>query len=183
MTLYKDYDEMMKHEGLEAVVIATVTTVHAEQAIKAINIDKHVLCEKVLKYQRRGRKYGFLLCLYPCLTRSSTVLICRRRRWEETLFQNPLWLLLALRRLLPGRVGACQRGRRRLPGHLPLADVRQAGPEWHLHCVRRVLQRHLRGSQYHEIDMALWFLRQDSMVKSVSAVGVVEFHGGKIMYF
>ena len=46
--LYTDYDEMLKHEGLEAVVIATVTTVHAEQAIKAINADKHVLCEKPL---------------------------------------------------------------------------------------------------------------------------------------
>jgi myo-inositol 2-dehydrogenase/D-chiro-inositol 1-dehydrogenase len=46
--LYKDYDEMLKQEGLEAVVIASVTTVHAEQAIKAINADKHVLCEKPL---------------------------------------------------------------------------------------------------------------------------------------
>jgi len=46
--LYTDYDEMLKHEDLEAVVIATVTTVHAEQAIKAINADKHVLCEKPL---------------------------------------------------------------------------------------------------------------------------------------
>lgn len=34
--LYKDYDEMLKQEGLEAVVIASITKVHAEQAIKAI---------------------------------------------------------------------------------------------------------------------------------------------------
>lgn len=46
--LYTDYDEMLKHPGLEAVVIATVTAVHAEQAIKAINNDLHVLCEKPL---------------------------------------------------------------------------------------------------------------------------------------
>lgn len=46
--IYTDYDEMLKHPGLEAVVVATVTTVHAEQAIKAINADKHVLCEKPL---------------------------------------------------------------------------------------------------------------------------------------
>lgn len=39
---------MLRHPGLEAVVIATVTTVHAEQAIKAIQAGKHVLCEKPL---------------------------------------------------------------------------------------------------------------------------------------
>lgn len=46
--LYNDYDEMLKHPKLHAVVVATVTTVHAEQAIKAIEADKHVLCEKPL---------------------------------------------------------------------------------------------------------------------------------------
>jgi myo-inositol 2-dehydrogenase / D-chiro-inositol 1-dehydrogenase len=46
--VYTDYDEMLKHEGLEAVVVASVTTAHAEHAIKAINADKHVLCEKPL---------------------------------------------------------------------------------------------------------------------------------------
>ena len=46
--MYTDYDEMLKHEGLEAVVIATVTTVHAEQSIKAMQANLHVLCEKPL---------------------------------------------------------------------------------------------------------------------------------------
>ena len=48
VTLYENYDEMLKHPGLEAVVIATVTTVHAEQSIKAVEAGKHVLCEKPL---------------------------------------------------------------------------------------------------------------------------------------
>ena len=46
--LYKNYDDMLKHEGLEAVVVASATAVHAEQAIKAIAADKNVLCEKPL---------------------------------------------------------------------------------------------------------------------------------------
>lgn len=46
--LYKDYDEILQQECLQAVVIASVTTVHAEQAIKAIDANKHVLCEKLL---------------------------------------------------------------------------------------------------------------------------------------
>ena len=48
VTIYTNYDEMLKHKGLEAVCIATVTTVHAEQTIKAIESGKHVLCEKPL---------------------------------------------------------------------------------------------------------------------------------------
>lgn len=46
--LYKDFDVMLKQEGLQAVVVASVTTVHAEQAIKAIERGLHVLCEKPL---------------------------------------------------------------------------------------------------------------------------------------
>lgn len=46
--LYHDYDQMLNHPGLEAVVVSTVTTVHAEQAIKAIKAGKHCLCEKPL---------------------------------------------------------------------------------------------------------------------------------------
>lgn len=48
VALYKDYGEMLKQQGLQAVVIASVTTVHAEQAIQAIDAEKHVLCEKPL---------------------------------------------------------------------------------------------------------------------------------------
>ena len=46
--VYSDYEEMLSHEGLQAVVIASVTSVHAEQAIKAIQKGLHVLSEKPL---------------------------------------------------------------------------------------------------------------------------------------
>jgi myo-inositol 2-dehydrogenase/D-chiro-inositol 1-dehydrogenase len=46
---YADYDEMLREEkDLQAVVIASATAVHAEQAIKAIRLGHHVLCEKPL---------------------------------------------------------------------------------------------------------------------------------------
>lgn len=47
-TVYNDFDEFLRHPGLEAVVVATVTVAHAEEAIKAIEAGKHVLCEKPL---------------------------------------------------------------------------------------------------------------------------------------
>lgn len=45
---YSDYDEMLEKEDLHAVVVASVTAVHAEQALKAITKGYHVLCEKPL---------------------------------------------------------------------------------------------------------------------------------------
>ncbi len=48
---YESYEEMLDAEiknGLQAVIIASATTVHAEQAIKAIERGLHVLCEKPL---------------------------------------------------------------------------------------------------------------------------------------
>ena len=48
VTIYKDYARMLEQEGLQAIVIASVTTVHAEQAIQAMQAGKHVLCEKPL---------------------------------------------------------------------------------------------------------------------------------------
>ena len=46
---YLSYDSMLEAEpDLQAVIIASVTIMHAEQAIKAIEKGLHVLCEKPL---------------------------------------------------------------------------------------------------------------------------------------
>ena len=60
--LYKSFDEMLEEESsLQAVVIASATTVHAEQAIKAIQKGKHVLCEKPLSTSVEVVSYGVLM--------------------------------------------------------------------------------------------------------------------------
>lgn len=46
--IFQDYDEMLEKADLEAVVIASITAVHAEHALKAIKKGLHVLCEKPL---------------------------------------------------------------------------------------------------------------------------------------
>lgn len=48
VAVYESYDDMLAHAGLQAVCVASATAVHAEQAIKAIDAGKHVLCEKPL---------------------------------------------------------------------------------------------------------------------------------------
>jgi UDP-N-acetylglucosamine 3-dehydrogenase len=44
--LYKDYDEMLEKEGLDAVIIATPPYLHREQAVKALRRNLYVLLEK-----------------------------------------------------------------------------------------------------------------------------------------
>lgn len=48
VTLYDSYTAMINHEGLEAVVVSTVTAVHAEETIQAIEKNLNVLVEKPL---------------------------------------------------------------------------------------------------------------------------------------
>ena len=79
--LYTDYDAMLAHPGLEAVVIATVTTVHAEQAIKAIHADKHVLCEKPLSTSVE-------IVRSPPPTPQSLIRDCSQHTRGESLSQN-----------------------------------------------------------------------------------------------
>ncbi len=63
---------MLRHGGLQAVVTASVTTVHAEQAIKAMQADKHVVCEKTLSTSVEVVRYPLthfraFLCSYLCM--------------------------------------------------------------------------------------------------------------------
>ena len=44
--VYKDYDEMLAQEKLDAVIIATPSRLHAPMVRKALEHDVHVFCEK-----------------------------------------------------------------------------------------------------------------------------------------
>ena len=58
---YADFDEMLREEkDLQAVVIGSATIVHAEQAIKAIKLGLHVLCEKPLSTNPEIVGHNFL---------------------------------------------------------------------------------------------------------------------------
>jgi predicted dehydrogenase len=45
-TLYQSFEEMLKHPGLDAVVLATPHSLHVPQTIAAAQAGKHVFCEK-----------------------------------------------------------------------------------------------------------------------------------------
>ncbi|KAJ0382252.1 hypothetical protein COL922a_012958, partial [Colletotrichum nupharicola] len=146
VTLYTDYDQMIKHQGLQAVVIATVTKVHAEQALKAVEKNLHVLCEKPISLS-----------------------IEKSMELVKAAQQKPHLKVM------------CGFSRRFDAAYRDAFEKTQA---------------------VHDIDLAMWFFGDDSVVKSVSAsgitavspelaehgdcdnaVGIVEFWGGKIAYF
>lgn len=47
--LFSDYDEMLKMDELDAVLVCTPTAVHAPPTVAALNAGKHVLCEKPME--------------------------------------------------------------------------------------------------------------------------------------
>jgi len=46
VAIYTDYRKMLKHHGLDAVVISTPNFLHAEQSIAFLEAGKHVMLEK-----------------------------------------------------------------------------------------------------------------------------------------
>lgn len=101
VTLYDNYDKMIEHEGLMAVVIGTATSVHAEEAIKAMEKNLHVLVEKPLSTDIEivrfatpsipSKSFGSSIAnLFPF---SSVVQASRRRSSQEAPFEGHVWLL------------------------------------------------------------------------------------------
>ncbi|KAI1635190.1 hypothetical protein F4809DRAFT_467748 [Biscogniauxia mediterranea] len=184
VTLYSDYDEMLKHTGLQAVVIATVTSVHAEEAIKAIEKDLHVLCEKPLSMNLDKCRE----VIEAARAKPHLKVMCGFSRRFDASYRD------VAEKIEKGTIGR------------PVV-VRSQTCDKHDKNGFFIAYAALNGGCFadmnvHDIDLALWFLGEDSRVKSVSAVGitavhpelqkygdcdngigVVEFHGGRLAYF
>lgn len=182
--IYTDYDEMLKHPGLEAVVVATVTTVHAEQAIKAIHADKHVLCEKPLSTSVEISQS----VVDASKTKPHLKVLCGFSRRFDASYRD------AFNRMDSGDIGR--------PSVFRSQTCDKLDPSGFFVEYAQFSGGIFVDCNIHDIDLALWYFGQDSIVKSVAAfgitavqpelrkyndvdngVGVVEFWGGKLAYF
>jgi myo-inositol 2-dehydrogenase/D-chiro-inositol 1-dehydrogenase len=182
--IYSDFDEMLKHPGLEAVCVAGITTEHAPQAIRAIEAGKHVLCEKPLSVDVE-------MCeavVKAAAEKPHLKVLCGYSRRFDASYRA------AFERSAKGGIGRPTILRSQTCDKFRNDDyfVRYA--------------EHSGGifvdATIHDIDLALWFFGANSIVKSVSAVGVnarypglaqhadvdngvgvVEFWGGQVAYF
>ncbi|GAB1197212.1 hypothetical protein APSETT444_006503 [Aspergillus pseudonomiae] len=185
---YLDYDEMLEKEqanGLQAVVIASATSVHAEQAIKAIRRGLHVLCEKPLSInvdesQSVVDAYRESIRQFP-----NQKVMCGFSRRFDASYRD------AFKKMNAGLIGT--------PSVFRSQTCDKLDPSGFFVEYAQFSGGIFVDCSIHDIDLALWFYGQDSVVKSVTAVGItavspelrkyndrdnalgiVEFYGGKI---
>ncbi|KAI9038431.1 putative NAD binding Rossmann fold oxidoreductase [Aspergillus affinis] len=182
--LYKNYDDMLKHEGLEAVVVASATAVHAEQAIKAIAADKNVLCEKPLSTSVEISQS----VLDAAAKKPHLKVMCGFSRRFDASYRD------AFTKMSAGTIGS--------PSVMRSQTCDKLDPTGFFVAYAEFSGGIFVDCSIHDIDLALWFFGQDSKVKTVSAVGItavepdlrkhndrdnavglVEFYNGKIAYF
>ncbi|KAH6704303.1 hypothetical protein BKA61DRAFT_618315 [Leptodontidium sp. MPI-SDFR-AT-0119] len=183
VTMYHSYEDMLKHPGLQAVVIASVTAVHAMQAVKAINADKHVLCEKPLSISAEASR----TVVTAASKKPHLKIMCGFSRRFDDSYRD------AWNKMDQGMIGR------------PSVFRSQTCDMWDSTGFFVAYAEFSGGifvdCSIHDIDLALWFFGEDSVVKSVvasgivalepalrkfndcdNAIGIIEFYGGKIAY-
>lgn len=94
---YASDEEALGHPGVEAVILATPHSLHAEQIERAVAARKHIFCEKPLALTKRGAEAAVDAC-----ARNKLVLgMGHERRWEP-----PVAEMLAMAR--SGQLGRIQ---------------------------------------------------------------------------
>jgi len=91
--VYESFEEMLSDENIDAVTICTPSGLHAEQAIKAIRANKHVLIEKPLateiedaeKVYEEAKKYNKIVDVVAQLRLSKSVRRIKKALTEERL--------------------------------------------------------------------------------------------------
>jgi len=183
---YLDYDEMLDKEStLQAVVVSSATTVHAEQAIKAIEKGLHCLCEKPLSTSVEVSQSVVDAYKKSLKKNPSQKVMCGFSRRFDASYRD------AHRRVTNGDIGR--------PSVFRSQTCDKLDPSGFFVAYAEFSGGIFVDCSIHDIDLALWFMGEDSVVKSVAAsgitavspelrkhndrdnaVGIIEFYGGKV---
>src|SRR5207245_421472 len=78
-----EHQEAIQHPGVEAVILATPHSLHAEQIERAVAAGKHIFCEKPLALTKSGAEAVVAAC-----AKNNLVLgMGHERRWEPPVAQ------------------------------------------------------------------------------------------------
>ncbi len=97
---FKHYDsdkDALRHPGVEAVILATPHSLHAEQIERAVAAGKHIFCEKPLALTKKGAE----IAVDACARNNLMLGMGHERRWEP-----PVAQMLAMARA--GQLGRVQ---------------------------------------------------------------------------
>ncbi|KAK5049314.1 hypothetical protein LTR84_004243 [Exophiala bonariae] len=176
--IYSQYEEMVAHPGLDAVLISTAAVVHEVEVVQALDQNLHVLCEKPLSTNleaaAREKPNLKVMCGFS-------------RRFDES-YRHAKQITTT------GLIGD--------PSFIRCQSCDRYDAGGFL-----VQYSELSGGIFidlgiHDIDLTLWFLGEDLVLKSVTAtgaatlhpqllstndrdnaMGLVEFHGGKVAQY
>ncbi|KZL64246.1 nad binding rossmann fold-containing protein [Colletotrichum incanum] len=171
--VYASFEEMIETPGLEAVIISSITELHLPQTLAAFNRGIHVLCEKPIC--RSVTEVGLLqkmnlpvadtpqletLCEHVESKPETRVMVAFCRRFDDS-YQD------AQEKVKAGAIG------RPFVFRSHACEKLDQSP---------FFQQYLKNSggiyfdsAIHDIDLSLMFLGEDSVPKSVSAVGTAAF--------
>ncbi|EXJ54187.1 myo-inositol 2-dehydrogenase [Cladophialophora yegresii CBS 114405] len=176
---------LRQEKTLQAVVIASATVAHAEQAIKAIRLGLHVLCEKPLSTNPEVSQAVITAYRTSRAEFPAQKVICGFSRRFDASYRD------AYEKMRAGLIGR--------PAVFRSQTCDKLDPSGFFVQYAQHSGGIFVDCSIHDIDLALWFFGEDSVVKSVSAIGItavspelrkyndrdnalgiVEFHGGKI---
>ncbi|GKT52864.1 nad binding rossmann fold-containing protein [Colletotrichum tofieldiae] len=155
--VYATFEEMIETPGLEAVIISSITELHLPQTLAAFNKGIHVLCEKPIC---RSVTELETLCEHVESKPETRVMVAFCRRFDDS-YQD------AREKVKAGAIG------RPFVFRSHGCEKLDQSP---------FFQQYLKNSggiyfdsAIHDIDLSLMFLGEDSVPKSVSAVGTAAF--------
>ncbi|KAL3296084.1 myo-inositol 2-dehydrogenase [Colletotrichum asianum] len=166
--VYEEYEDMLRHESLDAVCIASATSAHAPQSKQAIMAGKHVLCEKPLSTNVEESQS----VVDTAAERPDLKVVCGFSRRFDDSYRD------AYHKVQQGLIGK--------PIIMRCQSCDVFDPTGGFVSYAEVSGGIFPDASIHDIDLAVWFFGKDSKIKSDAdnAIGTLEFHdGGMVSLF
>ncbi|KAF4551901.1 Oxidoreductase-like protein 3 [Elsinoe fawcettii] len=160
--IYSDYNEMLSMEDLQAVVISSATSVHAEQTLAALARGHHVLCEKPLSLDLDVARNILHAYQKSCQSFPDQKIMCAFSRRFDASYREAHDLITSGRHGLPVVFRSQTADLHDSTG----SSVQYAKTSGGI----------LMDCSIHDIDLMLWFLGEHRELRSIQAVGVVAVH-------
>ena len=204
--LYDDYEQMMYHHGLQAVFIATAAEVHKTEVLRAIEMDLHVMCEKPLAMDLSSVRFTCALLFKSHAVKELMILSQCYKILDSARSKPHLKVMCGFsRRFDASYRDAWNKVQQGLIGTPTI--IRSQTCDKHDTSGFFLQYSAMSGGIFvdmaiHDVDLSLWFFGDDAQPKCVTAhgvaalhpellqtndrdnaIGIVEYHGGRIAYF